>query len=115
MAQHNKQFEPHLLVVQAGTLVDFPNRDPFFHNVFSLFNGKRFDLGLYEAGRDKFGALRSRRRQLSFLQYTSGDERGGRRGGFDLLRRFGRIWRGEHRKRSGGSIRNARVVRAKLA
>jgi plastocyanin len=50
MAQHNKQFEPHLLVVQAGTLVDFPNRDPFFHNVFSLFNGKRFDLGLYEAG-----------------------------------------------------------------
>ena len=31
-------------------LVEFPNRDPFFHNVFSLFEGKRFDLGLYEAG-----------------------------------------------------------------
>jgi hypothetical protein len=30
--------------------VDFPNKDPFFHNVFSLFEGKRFDLGLYEAG-----------------------------------------------------------------
>jgi hypothetical protein len=30
--------------------VDFPNHDPFFHNVFSLFEGKRFDLGLYEAG-----------------------------------------------------------------
>ena len=30
--------------------VEFPNRDPFFHNVFSLFEGKRFDLGLYEAG-----------------------------------------------------------------
>jgi len=30
--------------------VDFPNHDPFFHNVFSLFDGKRFDLGLYEAG-----------------------------------------------------------------
>lgn len=27
-----------------------PNLDPFFHNVFSQFNGKRFDLGLYEAG-----------------------------------------------------------------
>ncbi|MGB6429701.1 MAG: hypothetical protein WBF06_03895, partial [Candidatus Acidiferrales bacterium] len=50
IAQHNKMFEPHLLVVQAGTVVDFPNRDPFFHNVFSLFDGKRFDLGLYEAG-----------------------------------------------------------------
>jgi hypothetical protein len=31
-------------------VVDFPNRDPFFHNVFSLFDGKRFDLGLYESG-----------------------------------------------------------------
>jgi hypothetical protein len=31
-------------------VVEFPNHDPFFHNVFSLFEGKRFDLGLYEAG-----------------------------------------------------------------
>jgi hypothetical protein len=37
-------------VVQVGSSVDFPNKDPFFHNVFSLFGGKRFDLGLYEAG-----------------------------------------------------------------
>ena len=40
-------------MVQAGTAVQFPNLDPFFHNVFSLFNGKRFDLGLYEAGTSK--------------------------------------------------------------
>jgi plastocyanin len=53
MIQRNKMFEPHLLVVQAGTAVQFPNLDPFFHNVFSLFNGKRFDLGLYEAGTSK--------------------------------------------------------------
>jgi len=50
LVQKNKVFEPHVLVVQVGAKVDFPNRDPFFHNVFSLFNGKRFDLGLYEAG-----------------------------------------------------------------
>src|SRR6266852_5634849 len=50
LAQHNKSFEPHLLVVPVGAVVQFPNRDPFFHNVFSLFEGKRFDLGLYEAG-----------------------------------------------------------------
>jgi len=37
-------------VVTKGSTVDFPNLDPWFHNVFSLFNGKRFDLGLYEAG-----------------------------------------------------------------
>jgi len=50
LVQHNKGFHPHLLVVPVGSTVDFPNRDPFFHNVFSLFDGKRFDLGLYEAG-----------------------------------------------------------------
>jgi len=50
LAQKNKAFEPHLLVITRGSSVEFPNRDPWFHNVFSLFNGKRFDLGLYEAG-----------------------------------------------------------------
>ena len=48
--QRNKSFEPHLLIVPVGSVVVFPNHDPFFHNVFSLFEGKRFDLGLYEAG-----------------------------------------------------------------
>jgi hypothetical protein len=50
LVQRNKSFEPHVLVVPVGSVVEFPNRDPFFHNVFSLFEGKRFDLGLYEAG-----------------------------------------------------------------
>lgn len=53
MVQHNKQFEPHLLVVPLGSVVAFPNLDPWFHNVFSLYRGKRFDLGLYEAGSQK--------------------------------------------------------------
>jgi plastocyanin len=50
LVQQHKRFEPHVLVVPVGAVVDFPNLDPFFHNVFSLFDGKRFDLGLYEAG-----------------------------------------------------------------
>ena len=50
LVQRHKTFEPHVLVVQVGTLVAFPNKDPFFHNIFSLYDGKRFDLGLYEAG-----------------------------------------------------------------
>jgi len=50
LLQKDKQFTPHLQVVPTGTSVEFPNADPFFHNVFSLFNGKRFDLGLYESG-----------------------------------------------------------------
>lgn len=50
LLQHNKSFEPHVLVVPVGAIVEFPNHDPYFHNVFSLFEGKRFDLGLYESG-----------------------------------------------------------------
>jgi len=50
LVQRNKRFEPGLLVVPVGGIVDFPNADPWFHNVFSLYRGKRFDLGLYQAG-----------------------------------------------------------------
>lgn len=53
LVQKNRMFSPHLLVIPVGSTVAFPNEDPFFHNVFSLFNGKRFDLGLYEAGSSK--------------------------------------------------------------
>jgi plastocyanin len=53
LTQKNRSFIPHLLVVPVGTQVQFPNEDPFYHNVFSLFDGKRFDLGLYEAGSSK--------------------------------------------------------------
>lgn len=53
LLQKNRAFTPHLLVIPVGSTVQFPNADPFFHNVFSLFDGKRFDLGLYEAGSSK--------------------------------------------------------------
>lgn len=50
LVQRNKTFEPHVLIVPIGTVVEFPNKDPFFHNIFSLYDGRRFDLGLYESG-----------------------------------------------------------------
>lgn len=53
LLQKNRKFIPHLQVIPVGSVVQFPNADPFFHNVFSLFEGKRFDLGLYEAGSSK--------------------------------------------------------------
>ncbi|HEX4285597.1 MAG TPA: carboxypeptidase regulatory-like domain-containing protein [Terracidiphilus sp.] len=65
LQQKNRMFTPHLLVVPVGSEVLFPNADPFFHNVFSLFNGKRFDLGLYEAGTTK--AERFSREGVSYL------------------------------------------------
>lgn len=54
LVQRNKSFQPSLLVIPVGGKVEFPNHDPFFHNVFSLFEGKRFDLGLYESGTTRF-------------------------------------------------------------
>jgi plastocyanin len=65
LVQRNKSFDPHVLVVEVGTTVQFPNKDPFFHNVFSLFDGKRFDLGLYESGSSN--SVRFDRAGISFL------------------------------------------------
>lgn len=53
LLQKNRTFVPHLQVIPVGGIVQFPNADPFFHNVFSLYEGKRFNLGLYEAGSSK--------------------------------------------------------------
>jgi plastocyanin len=54
LVQKNKSFQPSLIVIPVGGKVEFPNHDPFFHNVFSLFEGKLFDLGLYESGTTRF-------------------------------------------------------------
>lgn len=54
LVQKDKAFHPSLIVIPVGGKVEFPNHDPFFHNVFSLFEGKRFDLGLYESGTTRF-------------------------------------------------------------
>lgn len=53
MLQKNKMFTPHILAVTTGTIVDFPNADPIFHNAFSSYNGQIFDVGLYPPGTSK--------------------------------------------------------------
>lgn len=50
MWQRDKAFAPRLLVVQKGDIVEFPNGDHIFHNVFSLSKGQSFDLGLHKTG-----------------------------------------------------------------
>jgi plastocyanin len=57
MASQDKRFTPHILAVTAGTEVSFPNRDPIFHNVFSLTPENKFDLGLYRKGTAKSARL----------------------------------------------------------
>jgi plastocyanin len=50
MDQRRRTFIPHVMAVQVGTRVDFPNSDTVFHNAFSTREGKPFDLGLYPVG-----------------------------------------------------------------
>ncbi len=51
--QRNETFVPHVLAIVAGTIVDFPNNDKTYHNVFSLSSTKTFDLGRYAVGRSQ--------------------------------------------------------------
>jgi plastocyanin len=51
--QRGQQFTPRVTVVQKGTTVEFPNDDKIFHNVFSVSDVARFDLGLYKSGESK--------------------------------------------------------------
>ena len=50
MDQRNEQFVPRVLAITVGTIVDFPNHDTKFHNVFSLSRVQPFDLGRYPPG-----------------------------------------------------------------
>jgi len=58
MEQKGKRFLPHILAVEVGTTVDFPNYDPIFHNAFSNFDGQIFDVGLYPPGTSRSVAFR---------------------------------------------------------
>ena len=53
VSQQDTAFVPAVLAVPRGSTVDFMNEDPFFHNVFSYSQAKRFDLGRYPAGQSK--------------------------------------------------------------
>jgi len=51
--QENETFVPHVLAITKGSTVDFPNDDPFFHNVFSLSSAAAFNLGRYPRGQSR--------------------------------------------------------------
>ena len=53
MKQENETFIPRTLPVTKGSTVDFPNVDPFFHNVFSLSGAANFNLGRYPRGQTR--------------------------------------------------------------
>ena len=51
--QENETFIPRVVAITRGSTVDFPNGDPFFHDVFSLSRSGTFDLGSYPSGQTK--------------------------------------------------------------
>jgi plastocyanin len=54
-----RRYTPKVRLVSVGSTVEFPNQDPFRHNVFSKSGASEFDLGLYDRGetrRTKFAA-----------------------------------------------------------
>ena len=53
MLQQNERFIPHVLAIVVGTVVDFPNADSTYHNVFSLSKTQEFNLGRYAAGKSE--------------------------------------------------------------
>lgn len=59
LLQKNKTFQPHVTAISVGSIVDFPNLDPIFHNAFSSFEGQIFDVGLYPPGTSR--SIRFRR------------------------------------------------------
>ena len=47
MDQVKKQFVPHVLAIEVGTTLYFPNSDNIRHQVYSFSDAKRFELRLY--------------------------------------------------------------------
>jgi len=47
MDQKNRMFVPHVLAIQTGTSVQFPNSDDIRHQVYSFSSAKTFQLPLY--------------------------------------------------------------------
>src|SRR5438552_3109101 len=45
--QVDREFVPYVSVIQAGTTVTFPNRDPILHHVYSFSPAKPFEIKLY--------------------------------------------------------------------
>jgi plastocyanin len=45
--QADREFVPYVTVVEEGTTITFPNRDPIMHHVYSFSPAKSFEIKLY--------------------------------------------------------------------
>ena len=60
---NDKIYTPRVVVSPVGSTAQFPNHDPFKHNVFSVSEPNTFDLGLFN--RNESRSLRKRSSRLT--------------------------------------------------
>jgi plastocyanin len=53
IAQEDKEYDPYVTPILAGTRVSFPNRDNIQHHLYSLSKPKRFEKPLYASGAEE--------------------------------------------------------------
>ena len=53
IGQRDESFSPRVVAIARNSVVEFPNFDPFFHDVFSLSRAATFDLGRYPQGQTR--------------------------------------------------------------
>jgi plastocyanin len=49
ITQKGVTFIPRVKPIMAGTIIEWPNQDEIYHNVFSISEAKQFDLELYKS------------------------------------------------------------------
>jgi plastocyanin len=114
LVQKDKKFSPHVVAVRSGTEIEFPNQDPFFHDVISIYHGKPFDLGLYESGTSRKVRFSNPGVSYIFLQHPSGNEcsRGSRAD--TIFHRHFRRWIFPDPPPASRTLQNTNLVRAGL-
>ena len=53
VTQKDRKFSTSALDARVGDTLVFRNDDPFFHNIFSLTEGRSFDLGSFPRGESR--------------------------------------------------------------
>ena len=112
IVQKDEAFVPRVVAITRGSTVEFPNSDPFFHNVFSLSRGASFDLGRYPKGATKARRFTSAGLVKVYCHIHSHMTASILIFDHPLLPHAGRGRELRHRRRAGGHASDLRVARA---
>ncbi len=115
MDQRNETFVPHVLAVTVGTVVDFPNSDKTFHNVFSLSKAEALRPRPLRGRAVEVGAIRSAGRRARVLRHPLAHERVHPGLQPSVLRRHGPGRPLPSRQRSARHLHRRRLVRGRGA